>query len=132
MIQHIRVSPSTHAAIRTLVGRAVERIFVTGEVRVVRRLRDDARCLAVHSPDGQRYSGVLIVHDNRVTTGLVVPTPTETAHLDVALAGLPADSAGDQVTERRGVRSAEHEAQVASNSADPATAGVEAREAVAQ
>lgn len=77
MIRNLNVNPATHAALRTLLGRAVERIFVTGDIRVVRRLRDDARTLTICSDDGRRYSGILVVHGNVVTTGLVVPTEAE-------------------------------------------------------
>lgn len=85
MIRHIHVSPATRDALRTLAGRAIERIFVTGEVRVVRRLRDDARRLEVRSPDGRRYSGVLVVHANEVTTGAVVPTDDPSRETTVEL-----------------------------------------------
>lgn len=112
MIHHIRVSASTHAAIRTLVGRAVERVFVTGEVRVVRRLREDARHLEVRSPDGLRYSGVLIIHNNIVTTGVVVPTPIEIAEVEVAPAGAESGGIGDRFAGERRVQTGEHEAPV--------------------
>ena len=87
MIRHVHVSLATRDALRTLAGRAIERIFVTGEVRVVRRLRDDARRLEVRSPDGRRYSGVLVVHGNEITTGAVVPT-------DIAAEDAAADASG--------------------------------------
>lgn len=88
MQPHIRVEPATHAALRTLLGRALERIFVTGEVRVVRRLRDDARTLEVRSRDGRKYSGVLVVHANEVTSGVVVETPPSEFEVAPSLAAV--------------------------------------------
>lgn len=73
----IPMSPRTSLALRTLLGRSLSRLFERPDPRVLRDLRDEARCLVVTSCDGRPYSGVLVIEANEVTTGLVVPALQE-------------------------------------------------------
>lgn len=77
---HIPISPKTRAALRTLIAKGVESLITAGTTEPVRTSRRKAKKLEVRSADGRSYSGVLVVHRNEVTTGLVVedePIPEE-------------------------------------------------------
>ena len=83
---HIPISPKTRAALRVLIAKGVESLISTGSTEPVRTARRKARALEVRSADGRSYSGVLVVHRNEVTTGLVVEDEPAASEAPLALA----------------------------------------------
>lgn len=80
----IPISPQTRAALRVLIAKGLEAVITTGSPEPVRDMRRAARRLEMHTADGRTYSGVLVVHRNKVTTGLVVEDEaTETIALEL-------------------------------------------------
>lgn len=68
----INVSPQTRSALRALVAKGLEQLITTGTAEPILVARRNARGLEVTSSDGRMFSGVLILHRNVVSTGVVV------------------------------------------------------------
>lgn len=68
----IPISSETRAALRVLIAKGVEAIITSGSPEPVREARRTAQRLRITSADGRVFSGVVVIRQNTVTTGLVV------------------------------------------------------------
>ena len=91
-MKKIEVHPGTRKALSALIGHALERVLTTGDPMALRAMSEDAKELRVSSADGRSYSGVVLIHDNVVTDGVVAPKLDEptalTAESDSSVAEL--------------------------------------------